>query len=87
MEDKTLEPQYEQLLKACPALGENCSRLGRRWCNQSAYLNLITRKHDNYLKRLNRVVTNTCCLGEYCHLKDYFLIVDLLSHRNVLNKS
>ena len=28
-EDRTLEPQYEQLLKACPALGEYCPRFGR----------------------------------------------------------
>ena len=33
MDDKTLEPQYEMLLKACPALGENRTTLGRRWCN------------------------------------------------------
>ena len=29
-EDRTLEPQYEELLKVCPALGENCPRFGRR---------------------------------------------------------
>ena len=29
-EDRTLEPQYEELLKACPLLGENCPRFGRR---------------------------------------------------------
>ena len=42
--DKTLEPQYEKLLKACLVLGENCPRLGRRWCDQSTYINLITKK-------------------------------------------
>ena len=31
VEDRTLEPQYEELLKACPALGENCPRFGRCW--------------------------------------------------------
>ena len=55
MEDRTLEPQYEELLKACPMLGENRPRFGRRWCDQLAYVNPITGKQDNYLKRLNRV--------------------------------
>ena len=32
-EDRTLDPQYEELLKACPTLGENRHRFGRRWCN------------------------------------------------------
>ena len=32
-EDRTLEPQYEELLKACPTLGENCPRFGRHWCD------------------------------------------------------
>ena len=32
-EDRTLKPQYEELLKACPALGENHPRFGRCWCN------------------------------------------------------
>ena len=84
-EDRTLEPQYEELLKACPALGENRPRFGRRWCDQSTYLNSITRKQDCYLKRLNRLLTDRHCLAEYCHLKDYFLILDPLSYRNVLN--
>ena len=43
-EDSTLEPQYEELLKACFALGENRLRFGRRWCNQSTYVNPITKK-------------------------------------------
>ena len=84
-EDRTLEPQYEQLLKACPALDENCPRFGRHWCNQPTYVNPITKKQDNYLKRLNRLLMDTCCLAKYCHLKDYFLIIDLLAYRNVLN--
>ena len=65
---KTLEPQYQKLLEVCPVLGENRAILGRRWCDQSSYLNPITRKYDNYLKRLDRVFTDTWCLGEYCHL-------------------
>ena len=32
-ESRTLAPQYERLLEACPALGENRATLGRRWCN------------------------------------------------------
>ena len=28
-DNKTLEPQYEKLLQACPALGENRATLGR----------------------------------------------------------
>ena len=84
-EDKTLEPQYEELLKVCPALGENRPRFGRFWCNQSTYVNPITRKQDCYLKRLNRLLTDRRSLAKYCHLKDYFLILDLLSYRNVLN--
>ena len=56
---KTLEPQYQKLLEVCLALGENQATLGRRWCDQSSYLNLITRKYDNYLKRLDRVLTDT----------------------------
>ena len=68
MDDKTLEPQYEKLLQAYPVLGENQTTLGRRYCDQSAYLNLITRKYDNYLKQLNRVLTDRQCLGKYCHL-------------------
>ena len=32
-ESRTLAPQYERLLEACPALGENQATLGRRWCN------------------------------------------------------
>ena len=84
-ETRTLAPQNERLLQACPALGENRTTLGRRWCDQSTYLNLVTRKYDNYLKRLDRVLTDKRCLGEYCHLRDYFLLVDPLAYRNVLN--
>ena len=80
-----LEPQYEKLLQACPMLGENRATLGRRWCNQSTYLNPITRKYNNYLKRLDRVLTDRQCLDEYCHLRDYFLLVDPLAYQNVLN--
>ena len=82
---KTLEPQYQKLLEVCPALGENRAILGRRWCEQSSYLNPITRKYDNYLKRPDRVLTDTRYLGEHCHLRDNFLLVDLLAYRNVLN--
>ena len=82
---KTLEPQYQKLLEVCPALDENRTTLGRRWCDQSSYLNLITRKYDNYLKRLDRVLMDTRCLGEYCHLRDDFLLVDPLAYGNVLN--
>ena len=85
VEDRTLEPQYEELLKACPALGENCPRYGRRWCDQSTYVNPITMKQDCYLKRLNRLLTDKRCLAKYCHLKDYFLIIDPLSYRNIFN--
>ena len=56
-DNKTLEPQYQKLLEVCPTLGENWATLGRRWCDQSTYLNPITRKYDNYLKRLDRVLT------------------------------
>ena len=84
-ESRTLAPQYERLLEACPALGENQATLGRRWCDQSTHLNSVTRKYDNYLKRLDRVLTDKRCLGEYCHLRDYFLLVDPLAYRNVLN--
>ena len=83
--DRTLEPLYEQLLKACPALGENRPRFDRHWYDQSIYGNSITKKQDNYLKRLNRLLTDTRCLAEYCHLKDYFLIVDPLAYCNVFN--
>ena len=82
---RTLAPQYEGLLQACPALGENRATLGRRWCNQSTYLNPVTRKYDNYLKWLDRVLTDKRCLSEYCHLQDYFLLVDPLAYWNVLN--
>ena len=58
VDDKTLEPQYEKLLQACPALGENQTTLGRRWCDQLTYLNAITRKYETYLKRLDRVLTD-----------------------------
>ena len=68
MDNKTLEPEYEKLLKACPTLGENRTTLGRRWCDLSAYLNPVTKKYDNYLKRLDRILTNMQCLGKYCHL-------------------
>ena len=85
MEDRTLELQYEELLKACPALGKNCSRFGRRWYNKSTYVNPITKKQDNYVKRLNRLLTDKRCLAKYCHLKNCFLIIDPLSYRNVLN--
>ena len=85
VDDKMLEPQYEKLLHACHALGENRTTLGRRWCDQLAYLNPIIRKYDNYLKRLDRVLTDKRCLGKYCHLLDYFLFVDPLAYRNVLN--
>ena len=34
MEDRTLEPQYEELLMACSTLGENRPRFGRCWCGQ-----------------------------------------------------
>ena len=84
-ESRMLAPQYERLLEACPTLGENRATLGRRWCDQSTYLNPFTRKYDNYLKRLDRVLTNKQCLSEYCHLRDYFLLVDPLAYRNVLN--
>ena len=84
-ETRMLAPQYERLLQACPALGENRATLGRRWHDQSTYLNPVTRKYDNYLKRLDRVLTNKGCLGEYCLLRDYFLLVDPLAYRNVLN--
>ena len=84
-EDRTLEPQYKELLKAFYALGENRPRFGRCWCDQSTYVNLITRKQDCYLKRLNRLLIDKRCLAKYCHLKDYFLIVDPLSYQNVLN--
>ena len=86
-DSKTLEPQYEKLLQACPALGENWATLGRRLYNQSTYLNPITRKYDNYLKRLDRVLTDRQGLGKYYHLRDYFLFVHLLAYRNVLNNS
>ena len=82
---KTLEPQYQKLLEVCPALGENRATLGRRWCDQSSYLNPITMKYDNYLKRLDRVLTDTRCLGEYCHLRDDFLLIDPLAYWNVFN--
>ena len=82
---KTLEPQYQKLLEVCPALGENRATLGRRWCDQSFYLNPITKKYDNYLKQLDRVLMDTRCLGKYCHLRDDFLLVDPLAYRNVLN--
>ena len=36
-EDRTLDPQYEELLKACRALGENHPRFDRRWCDQLTY--------------------------------------------------
>ena len=85
VDTKMLEPHYQKLLEVCPALGENRATLGRRWCNQSTYLNPITRKYDNYLKRLDRVLTDTWCLGKYCHLRDDFLLVDPLAYRNVLN--
>ena len=81
----TLEPQYQKLLGVCPAWGENRATLGRGWCDQSSYLNPITKKYDNYLKRLDRVLTDTRCLGKYCHLRDDFLLVDPLAFRNVLN--
>ena len=58
-ESGTLAPQYERLLEACPALGENRTTLGRRWCDQSTYLNPVTRKYDNYFKRLDRVCEPT----------------------------
>ena len=51
------------------------------------HLNPVTRKYDNYLKRLDRVLMDRRCLGEYCHLRDYFLLVDPLAYRNVLNNS
>ena len=85
MDDKTLEPQYEKLLKACPTLGENQTTLGRRWCGLSTYLNPITKKYNNYLKRLDRILTEKQCLGKYCHLQDYFLLIDPLAYRNILN--
>ena len=84
-ETRTLAPQYERLLEACPTLGENRTTLGRRWCDQSTYLNPVTRKYDNYLKRLDRALTDKRCLNEYCHLRDYFLLVDPLAYPNVLN--
>ena len=84
-EDRTLDPHYEELLNACPAMGENLSRFGRHWCDQSTYVNPITRKQDCYLKRLNRLLTDKRCLAKCCHLKDCFLIVDPLSYWNVLN--
>ena len=84
-EFRTLAPQYERLVQACPALGENRAALGRRWCDQSTHLNPVTRKYDNYLKRLDRVLMDRRCLGEYCHLRDYFLLIDPLAYRNVLN--
>ena len=58
MDDKTLEPQYEKLLQACSTLDEYRTTLDRRWCDQLAYLNPITRKYNNYLKLLDRVLTN-----------------------------
>ena len=85
MDDKTLEPQYEKLLQACLALGENRTILDRRWCDQLAYLNPTTRKYDNYLKRLDRVLTDRRCLGKYCNLQNYFLLIDPLAYPNVLN--
>ena len=85
VDTKTLAPQYEKLLHACPALGENRATLGRRWCDQSTYLNPVTKKYDNYLKWLDRVLMDKRCLGKYCHLRDYFLLVDLLAYWNVLN--
>ena len=85
MDNKTLEPQYEKLLKAYPTLGENQTTLGRRWSKLLAYLNPISRKYDNYLKRRDRVFTDRRCLGKYCHLRDYFLLINSLTYRNVLN--
>ena len=32
-ESRTLAPQYERLVEACLALGENRATLGRRWCD------------------------------------------------------
>ena len=32
-ESRTLAPQYERLLEACPALSENWATLDRRWCD------------------------------------------------------
>ena len=58
-----------------------------RWCDQLTYVNPITKKQDNYLKRLNRLLMDRRCLAEYCHLKDYFLIIDPLAYRNILNNS
>ena len=79
VDDKMLELQYEKLLQACPTLGENRTTIGRRWYDQSTYLNPITRKYDNYLKRLVRVLTDSRCLSKYCHLQDYFILVDPLA--------
>ena len=53
--------------------------------DQLAYLNLITHKHDNYLKRLSRILTNKRCFGKLHHMRDYFPIVDLLAYHNLLN--
>ena len=53
VDNKMTEPKYEKLLQICPVLGENRTTLDRRWCDQSAYLNPITRKYDNYLKQLD----------------------------------
>ena len=66
-------------------LGENCTTLDRRRCDLLVYLNPITRKYDNYLKQLDRVLMDRRCLGKYCNLRDYFLLVDPLTYRNVLN--
>ena len=33
VEDRTLELHYEQIVKSCPTLGENCPRFGRCWCD------------------------------------------------------
>ena len=74
---KTLETQYQKLLEVCPALGENRATLGRRWCDQSSYLNPITKKYDNYLKRLDRVLTDTRCehYRQYRRLVVLFFLV------------
>ena len=85
MEEETLELHFNRLLKVCLALDKNHPRIGRRWCDWSTYFNSITRKHNNYLKRLNRIFTDMCYLCKFHNLREYFLIVGLFAHCNVLN--
>jgi hypothetical protein len=77
-----LDIQYERLLKACHVL--DCERQDFNSIDV-IILQLVTRKHDIFLKRLDLLFIDTRVLGTSLINKKSILLIDFVILRNVFN--